>query len=559
MKGRAQESATAVEVEIGSGGRDPNQSYGPGLGWSPIVPVLVCFWLSLLYQLSPQWYFYEQYHYGWAVPFLSLYLLHRRLSLNSQVGIGPVLHPGSVVLLLAGAAILYAPTRWLCEANSIWRLTISLWAAEVIVLTLCLVYLLRGKSALRQWCFPIAFMFLAVPWPSAVENLLVRLLTHFNSSIAVEALSLLGVQSIQHDSIIETAGGNVGIDDACSGLQSFQATLMLSVFFGAFYRMRIPARMLLVLAGGLICLLCNSVRTVALAWITAQNGISAMYAWHDALGLFLLIAVFLLLWFLGHSLGNSASSANAASLRKSVNSPGAIVRILGHRLSLHRLWVPLAMWFLCVECGTRAWYWYHEHHAQSSPEWSLNPQSPLSGFQQLEVPVRIRNQFFADEAVEVRWQGGLGVMGQAFYFRWLPACSLWDRVRIQFAKTHQPERCLPAQGMRLVSDFGTTTVPSQDIILAFRNFVFQAGEHPVHVLYGCYEDFSGGESLAFTREDARSRVAAALAGSRNSGQRWLQIVLWGITNNANVDEYLRDTLKKLIKAAHAETLGADIR
>ena len=44
-----------------------------------LLAVLGCYWLIVIYQLGAQWSVYEQYNYGWAVPFLCLYLLWERI------------------------------------------------------------------------------------------------------------------------------------------------------------------------------------------------------------------------------------------------------------------------------------------------------------------------------------------------------------------------------------------------------------------------------------------------------------------------------------------------
>src|SRR5258706_3817220 len=41
--------------------------------------VLTGYWALLIRQLGAQWSIYEQYNYGWAVPFLCAYLICRRL------------------------------------------------------------------------------------------------------------------------------------------------------------------------------------------------------------------------------------------------------------------------------------------------------------------------------------------------------------------------------------------------------------------------------------------------------------------------------------------------
>src|SRR5947199_3251932 len=37
------------------------------------------YWAVLIYHLGAQWSIYEQYNYGWAVPFLCAYLLWKRI------------------------------------------------------------------------------------------------------------------------------------------------------------------------------------------------------------------------------------------------------------------------------------------------------------------------------------------------------------------------------------------------------------------------------------------------------------------------------------------------
>jgi exosortase/archaeosortase family protein len=44
----------------------------------------------------------------------------------------------------------------------------------------------------------------------------------------------------------------IGIEEACSGVRSFQATLMISLFLGELYSFNTARRVLLVIAGALL-------------------------------------------------------------------------------------------------------------------------------------------------------------------------------------------------------------------------------------------------------------------------------------------------------------------
>ncbi|MGD0263183.1 MAG: hypothetical protein ABSD29_25740 [Verrucomicrobiota bacterium] len=57
--------------------------------------VLGCYWLLLIYQLGAQWSVYEQYNYGWAVPFLCGYLLWLRNSPATARPAGRLFSPRS--------------------------------------------------------------------------------------------------------------------------------------------------------------------------------------------------------------------------------------------------------------------------------------------------------------------------------------------------------------------------------------------------------------------------------------------------------------------------------
>src|SRR5215467_6232968 len=86
---------------------------------APLLP-LAFLWFLLIHGLSAQWSTYDQYSYGWAVPFLCACLLWRRLR-SKERRTSKEFSPLLQVTLLGLVALLYVPTRWLHEANPIWR------------------------------------------------------------------------------------------------------------------------------------------------------------------------------------------------------------------------------------------------------------------------------------------------------------------------------------------------------------------------------------------------------------------------------------------------------
>ena len=66
------------------------------------------------------------------------------------------------------------------------------------------------------------------------------------------------------------------------------------------------------------------------------------------------------------------------------------------------------------------------------------------------------------------------------------------------------------------------------------------------MFYAIYEDPSGSAVLADRRQDTASRIAAALTGSRNYGQSYLELAVAGPDNSAEAEADVRGELQKLI-------------
>ena len=112
----------------------------------------------------------------------------------------------------------------------------------------------------------------------------------------MELIGWLGIPALPHGNVIEVATGEVGISDACSGIRSFQATLMISLFLGELYRLSGVRRAVLCLGGFAMSFLFNLVRISLLVWVAASHGIAAIANWHDPAGVTILVACFCGLW-----------------------------------------------------------------------------------------------------------------------------------------------------------------------------------------------------------------------------------------------------------------------
>lgn len=536
-----------------------NSEQWQALFW--VFAVLAAYWLSLIHQLGAQWSVYEQYNYGWSVPFLCLFLIWQRIqkpearSQKSEVT-SKRPFPFSVFgfqILIVLLAFLYAPTRFFHEANPIWRLTSLLWTLEVIGITLVVLHITFqvSRSALRisHFIFPVCFFLVAVPWPSGIETFLVQMFTHLNVSATVEVLGWFGIPALQHANVIEVATGSVGVDEACSGIRSFQTTLMIALFFGEFHRLNIVCRVACVLAGFALSFLFNLARTTLLTWVAAKKGVPAIASWHDPAGVTILVACFFALWLMAVWLGRNGQHSTSTILLSTpdLQSPSNAPPTFKPQLSSIR-WLAIALlaWFLVVEAGMELWFRSYERIVAGRANWSVNGKAPVSGLTKAQVPAGIRTQFNFDDGFQAAGKDDAGNFWQLYYFRWFPSHLLKNRVAVQLAKTHGPEMCLPAIGMTLKSDLGIITVPEGSLTFAFHEFVFLANEQPLHVFHAIYEDQTGTTVLANRRQTTTSRLAAALAGSRNDGQSFLEVAVVGPETPEAARAALQTELGKII-------------
>jgi exosortase len=174
--------------------------------------------------------------------------------------------------LLIFFGLLLLPIRILQEANPLWRAASYALAFDAIAITLLLAYLGGGFPSAKRFAFPVCFFLVAIPWPTPVETFVVQNLTRFNTLAVTEVVNGIGIAAMAHGNIIEVSTGKLGVEEACSGIRSLQAVLMIGLFFGEIHRLPVLRRFTLVLAGFAAALLLNIVRTCILVYLAARYG-----------------------------------------------------------------------------------------------------------------------------------------------------------------------------------------------------------------------------------------------------------------------------------------------
>jgi exosortase/archaeosortase family protein len=406
------------------------------------------------------------------------------------------------------------------------------------------VYLAGGRAWATHFKFPILFFLVAVPWPTPLEGFTIQNLTRLNAATVVELLNAVGTPAVLHGNVIEVSKGVVGVDEACSGIRSVQATLMIGLFFGEMYRLTLGRRLGLVAIGLGLAVLFNLVRTIFLSWIASQKGTDAIQQWHDPAGITILLLAFFGIWIAGFWLGRhrekEGGNGNDESTSSNPLGTGIPIPATSQPAATGLKWsIALGMvaWVIGVEIATEIWFRTHETRGAKAIHWSVRWPESNPTYKVLELSAATRQILQCDEGASRAWADPGGLNWHVFFLRWQPANSFYGRMRVALAKTHTPEACLQGAGMVLRKQFEPVTVALESgLQLQFRRYLFEAMGRPTHVFFAVVEDQLNFASADFLRATHASRWRAALAGSRNLGQRSFEAVISGVDSP---DEALR--------------------
>lgn len=489
-------------------------------------------WVGLVNQLRVEWAINPQYSYGWGVPILAAYLLLKRWP-DRPEPTTPGL-PAAITLMASLAFFALLPVRLFQEANPDWRFVSWTYAIVVLALTFLGIYFTGGRGWLNHFFAPIAFLILAVPWPTGLENWLVQSLTHSVATIAVEILNWMGIIAHQRGNLIQLPSGIVGINEACSGVRSFQSTLMISVFLGELYRFSAPRRVTLFVAGAAIAFSFNVARAFFLTLHCVRHGTQAASALHDPAGYLVFGASF-------------ASLLGACLLLKRGQLPPAATAAGPAHTAAPRSFprsflIAVGAWLAVVELSTELWYRFHERSTTSVVKWEIQWPKNAQQFRFTPLSEDVQRILRYSAGTSANWHQSDGSEWLLYFFRWEPG-----RAAAQLAKNHSPEICLPSAGLKLVKDLGVQTLSVQNVELPFRSYQFERLGQPLHVFFCIWEDRRRNEDLSGEENfSVTSRVRAVLAGRRHLGQQVLEVAVTGFASPDEARHHLQQSLQQLI-------------
>lgn len=436
---------------------------------------------ALIARWSVAWRHLDDMTHAWAAPLLAALLAweraraprHPRPDVPIQ---GTETRRGLLAPLFAAiAGGVYLAARFALESFPVWPA--ALWLFSLAGWTLAWVALetgLGGRGA-RRLVFPLLFTAVGLPWLTILDVNIVLPLREGVASLAAEVVDILGYPAHADGAVIALARGRVGVDEACSGVRSLQALLMMALFFGDFFRFRGGRRLALLGAGVAIALVTNFVRAVVLAWKVALDGGDAAEAWHDPAALAQLVAALgglaLVAWlWRGHGRPVSAReptpSRDLPRLRRTRFAGGALLA-----------------WVLLVETAVWAWFAPRDPTAAAST-WSLHLPRGSADYSEERLSETVYTLLRADDVRSASWRNPAGKRRAGYLIDWQRGEIARDVIAL-----HKPEICLPLQGHRLVR--ARELLPGTDRLPPVFLSEFVRGEDRLFVFHSAWDRVRG--------------------------------------------------------------------
>ena len=553
-------------------------------------------WFILCRQLSGEWLVNEQYNFGWFVPFFALYVFWLRWQDRPTPEVrsekSEIRSRWIAAFIGIPALFVLLPIRLFEIANPEWRLLAWIHAIVTVTLTLLSIWYAGGPQWLRHFAFPVAFIFVAVPWPTAVEVPVIQGLMRMVAHVAAETAMLLGIPAEVEGNLIRVSTGLVGVNEACSGIRSLQTSLMIGLLFGELKRLSVLRRVALVGGAIIIAVFANFFRAVFLVTVAASKNVSEVGRWHDFAGYTIIALVFVSTMGLAYLLGTfELRTPKSEIVGQSSEVRSQRSKIRGRWSVVSTSYVAAALcWLLFVEIGIAAWYRVHETNLVSGKHWTVQWPEQAPNFRKLNIDPEVRSVLRFDEGYSAAWvlrpsptsESSPPAKTSATQVNRLPpnavACYLhvfrWNpgRNSALLANLHRPDVCLPASGWIQVADDGVRNYPVSGVFeLPFRHFEFQRtmGDSPpqtAHAFYCLSEDRAlvspaasqagNSPSMSGSRSDwtRAERVREVLEGRRHLGQQLIEAILISSepSSAADAESHLRDLVRDVIVSSESE-------
>lgn len=440
--------------------------------------VLAAVWFWTFRSMALWWNYAPAYGYGYAVPWIALFLAWQRIRRNPGCMEPPPPRRAAVTAfvlpVMAWGAFLFADL--LRQIDPMWRPVNWVFAFAATLLTFTWALRRGGWKLVRELAFPVLFTWTAVPWPGALDDPLTMHLRAVVTALTVNALHAMSIGAVQQINVIWLDAGPVGVEDACSGIVSFHSSLMVALFLGEFLRLGWVRRGVLVLGACAVAVGGNLIRTLSLCWYVHRDGIGAVAVQHDRLGFYASIAIFVSVFGFAWLLSRLKKPPEDM-----LAPPEAGLQLFKATPFSGRGAVTALVAFFAVPLLAPAWFAVRPsggEQVQETPLWGMKLQSVPAGWQ-IEPIELLESQkatlgFTFGQAFMVRDSGG--ALLQVYHF-------FWGAERSGLPYAHTPDICMSYIGWTQPGPAHNVMLPLRGNEYPARSFRFEREGQEITALY----------------------------------------------------------------------------
>ncbi len=485
------------------------------LNYSSCFLLPLGFFLWVAWVCADDWNHDPNYSYGWFILPVSLYFVYRRFSHADFSTFRPSNVPG---FLLYPVPLIVLCLELIRLTPIFWRtIPWTIYLTGVLV-TLILVYHHLGRTGIRTIYFPLIFFALAIPWPTFIEITIIREFSYWVAQIVGELLLLSGIFCQVQGKIIQLANGSVGVDEACSGLRSLQAALMVGFAVGEWFLFSKLNRIGLITLSVLAAFFSNLVRAYVLSLLIVTGGEPLFNQWHDTVGMVAMVGLTLGIVLIAKIFPTSASSLP----KKTELTFSTVWTRLGKTLPCW--WQGMLVSAATLIAFAAAHFWYAIHERQPSPTTPFLTSALWNeNVTRQEPPPSVVEILRSDS-------GGYKLMRSplygdliAYHFFWKPARS---NGKVFF---HRPDVCMPGGGWTQIGTASVTRGILNGRETAIHHFRFNRGNQTTNLYWICWID---DRSIAFEGSASTYLQSSFLPEFIRLGKRVFSVEFFGLATEA---------------------------
>lgn len=224
-----------------------------------LAVLLVYLYADILRKLIEQWWTDPNFSHGFFVPAFAAFLIWRNRKSLASIKSRPS-WTGLLIMVVALALLVFGVLAAVLFVSRV----------SLVVLIAGMVVYFKGWEFFKAVLFPWAFLFLMIPPPTLIMNLVTIPLQFLASDLATWFLRISGVPVLQNGNVIQLPNMALEVVEACSGIRSLISLGTLAIIYGYLLETNVAIRIVLAVLSVPIAVFANGLRIMG-------TGLTGMY------------------------------------------------------------------------------------------------------------------------------------------------------------------------------------------------------------------------------------------------------------------------------------------